>query len=638
MILAALPWSLGGGLVPVCENGAMLASMIKSSLQCRLCNRIGLVVLLCIVVTEAAILIPSYLSYERDLLLRLERVSRAAVASNYSTRPNATPQEILILSRTLERKGVIAGGVLFDANARKVGSFGDQPAIATEALLADKFITQRSADGRWYDVIWTTDTLKGRYSLIARLDAADVASELESFVWRIIGLVLLISFVVCAATMVIVARKVLLPLLKLRDNLTAASRDPTNIDKYRMPNNQTDELGQVVLAANRLLEQVSVAHRDSLYAMTAMADRSADAILAYDRYGDILYANLACVRMCGFDRVQELVSERLPSFDFELGGDPLSLPRSLGKGAYSREAFLIGRDGARTPVMINAARVPSDSRSPIRFYASITDISALRLAQDKLEQQNLELKGASRAKSEFLANMSHELRTPLNAIIGFSDIFLHGLFGPLGDRRYQEYAKDINDSGTHLLNIINDILDLSKVEAGKLELHEEALNLAELVRATLRLLGERAINHGVRMTEDLPDHFPHLHGDDRAVKQMLINLLSNAVKFTEEGGSVTVSARQDSGAITLTVADTGIGIHEDDIPTALEPFRQIDGSLSRQSSGTGLGLPLVKSLIELHGGTLTLVSKQGVGTTVILSFPPERTVNATAGTDTRSVA
>lgn len=616
----------------------MLVSMIKSSLRCRLCNRIGVFVLLSIIVTEAAILIPSYGSYERDLLLRLERVSRAAVAGSYSSRPDASPQEILTLSRILQRKGAIAGGMLFDATGHKIGSFGEQPDFTAQSLLADTFMTRRSADGRWYDAVWTTDTLEGSYSLIARLDAGDVISELEDFVWRIIGLVLLISTVVCAVTMAVVGRKVLLPLLDLRDNLTAASRDPTNIEKYRMPNKHTDELGQVVLAANRLLEQVSVAHRDSLYAMTAMADRSADAILAYDRYGDVLYANLACVRMCGFDRVQDLSSEHLPRFDFELGGDPLSLPRSLAKGAYSREAILIGREGKRTPVMINAARVPSDSRSPIRFYASITDISALRHAQEKLEQQNVELKSANRSKSEFLANMSHELRTPLNAIIGFSDIFLSGLFGPLGDPRYQEYAKDINDSGTHLLNIINDILDLSKVEAGKMELSEADLDVVDLVRSAVRLVRERASNGGLHITEDLPDHLPSLHGDDRAVKQMLINLLSNAMKFTEEGGSVTVSARQDAGAITLTVTDTGIGMREDEIPTALEPFRQIDGSLSRQTTGTGLGLPLVKSLIELHDGTLTLVSKQGVGTTVILSFPPERTIAASEDADKRSVA
>lgn len=616
----------------------MFASIVQSSLRCRLCNRIGIFVLLSIVAIEAAILIPSYRNYERDLLLRLESVSRAAVAGSHSSRVDVSAQDILTTNRILHRKGVIAGGVLFDAAGRKIGSFGEKPDFTDEVLLSDKFHSKRSDDGRWYDVVWPPSLLEAPYSLIARLDASDVVSELSAFVWRIIGLVLLLSVVVCAATMAVVGRKVLLPLLDLRDNLTAASRDPTNIDKYRMPNNQTDELGQVILAANRLLEQVSVAHRDSLYAMTAMADRSADAILAYDRYGDILYANLACVRICGFDRVQDLVAERLPRFDFELGGDPLSLPRSLTKGAYSREAILIGRDGRRVPVMINAARVPSDSRSPVRFYASITDISALRLAHEKLERQNLELKSANRAKSEFLANMSHELRTPLNAIIGFSDIFMHGLFGPLGDERYQDYAKDINDSGTHLLRIINDILDLSKVEAGKLELDEATLNVAELVQSAVRLVQERADNSGLRIVEDLPDHLPSLLGDDRAVKQMLINLLSNGMKFTDEGGSVTVSARQDAGAITLSVADTGIGMEEKDIPTALEPFRQVDGSLSRQRTGTGLGLPLVKSLIELHGGTLTLVSKPGVGTTVILSFPPERTIVEAAASDQRSVA
>jgi signal transduction histidine kinase len=328
----------------------------------------------------------------------------------------------------------------------------------------------------------------------------------------------------------------------------------------------------------------------------------------------------------------------LPAFEFGENTAAETLPDSLSSGAYSREAILVGGDRRRISVVVNAARVPRSSRSRMRYYASITDISALREAQERLKRQNVELRAASKAKSEFLANMSHELRTPLNAIIGFSAAFVNGLFGRLGDPRYQEYAQDINDSGNHLLRIINDILDLSKIEAGHMQLNDAHLKIPTVVNSVLPLVRERAAEANVRMTTDLPDDLPLLRADDRAVKQMLINLLSNAVKFTEAGGEITVAARHEHGAILLSVADTGIGMAPEDIPRALIAFGQVDGSLSRQHQGTGLGLPLVKSLVELHQGACDVDSAPGVGTTVTLSFPKERTVHPTSDGAVRSVA
>lgn len=232
---------------------------------------------------------------------------------------------------------------------------------------------------------------------------------------------------------------------------------------------------------------------------------------------------------------------------------------------------------------------------------------------------------ANRTKTEFLANMSHELRTPLNAIMGFSELMKGQMLGPVGNPTYVDYARDIHQSAAHLLQIINDILDLSKVEAGKIELDEQSIDMHALVDSALRLVGERAHEAGVTVSNEVPPEMPQLLADERLLKQILINLLSNSIKFTDKGGTVRVRAeREATGVIAISVADTGIGISEEDLPKVMEPFRQADSALSRKYEGTGLGLPLVKSFVELHRGVFELRSQLGVGTTATIRFPRDR--------------
>jgi signal transduction histidine kinase len=242
-----------------------------------------------------------------------------------------------------------------------------------------------------------------------------------------------------------------------------------------------------------------------------------------------------------------------------------------------------------------------------------------------------EADAASRAKSEFLANMSHELRTPLNAIIGFSEIIKLEMLGPLGTGRYRHYAQDIFDSGNHLLAVIGDILDISKVEAGEFELYAEPTDLEEIVEQSLRLVRERAEAAGVGIEVTIGRNLPQLLLDRRLIKQSLINLLSNAIKFSPEDGCVAVQAlRGPEGSVLLSVADSGIGIAEDDIPGVLQPFSQVENAFSRSHQGTGLGLPLAKSFIEAHGGRLEIDSRVGHGTRVTLHIPPQRVIEASA--------
>lgn len=250
-----------------------------------------------------------------------------------------------------------------------------------------------------------------------------------------------------------------------------------------------------------------------------------------------------------------------------------------------------------------------------------------------VQANEAELRGAMRAaeqaaqaKDEFLASVSHELRTPLNAILGFSEVLKTELFGPLGSERYRDYAGDIHTSGTHLLNVINDILDLSKVAAGKFELIEQVFNLEPLVRTTILLVQERADRGRVTIGVEVEPHLPALRADELRIKQILLNLLSNAVKFTPAGGQVWVILRQMSNRLEMVVGDTGIGMAPEEIPKAMAPFGQIERVLSRSHEGTGLGLPLVKALCDLHDAGLDVASVPGVGTVITVSFAADRLV------------
>ncbi len=266
------------------------------------------------------------------------------------------------------------------------------------------------------------------------------------------------------------------------------------------------------------------------------------------------------------------------------------------------------------------------------FVTLYSDATERRRAEDALRDAKEAAEIANRTKSAFLANMSHELRTPLNAIIGFSEIIEQELFGTIGSPRYKEYARDIHDSGTHLLNLINDILDVSKAEAGKIELQESSVRIGDVIDASIRLVGPRAREGGIKLSLPQYAHLPPLLADERRLKQVLLNLLSNAVKFTPSGGSVTLTANDEgAGGFVIRVIDSGIGMAGEDIPKALEPFGQVDSKLARKYEGTGLGLPLSKALVELHGGSLQIESEPGVGTTVTVVFPASRVVRQDSG-------
>ena len=275
------------------------------------------------------------------------------------------------------------------------------------------------------------------------------------------------------------------------------------------------------------------------------------------------------------------------------------------------------------------------TESEKRLKASVTDLQRSRkilevqtrqLSEmaEKYQEEKTRAEAANQAKSEFLANISHELRTPLNAIIGFSDIMTQEMFGPLGTDRYADYCKDIYSSGTYLLNVINDILDMSKIEAGRMSIETEVVNASEAAEDAARIITGAATEKNIAISADVADNL-HVDVDKRALKQVLLNLLANAVKFTPDNGTVTLKARPRGDKVRFEVADTGIGISERDIERLAKPFVQVENQFTKTHQGSGLGLAIARSLVELHGGKLAIESEVKKGTVVSFSLPLART-------------
>jgi PAS domain S-box-containing protein len=320
-------------------------------------------------------------------------------------------------------------------------------------------------------------------------------------------------------------------------------------------------------------------------------------------------------------RLSELLAEPSDTVDALAGNDGRRPFRDL-------EVKIADRDGKLRHVLLSGLPVYCPATgSFLGFRGTAQDVSELKWREEALLRAKEEAELANRTKSEFLASMSHELRTPLNAIIGFSDIMGNQMLGPLGNAQYEGYTKDISDSARHLLALINDILDAAKIEAGQMSLAEEIINPHGLIESVRRLVAPRAERANLSLQIRVPDSIPALRADKTKLKQILINLISNALKFTPEGGRIELVAEAaPSGEFVFIVSDTGIGIAAEDIPRAMAPFGQVDSRLSRKFEGTGLGLPLAKSLTELHGGEFLLVSEIDVGTTVTVRLPATRIV------------
>lgn len=357
----------------------------------------------------------------------------------------------------------------------------------------------------------------------------------------------------------------------------------------------------------------------------ALMNHAADAILVADGDGCLIEGNRRAEELLGYggEELAGLPLMRLYRPEDE-GRVNQILAELAGTGVVRvPDIAVVRRDGGEVPVDVAASMVTIGGRRVIQGI--LKDISLHKRIERELRGAKESAELADRAKSEFLANMSHELRTPLNAIIGFADVMRQELMGPLPVAQYRDYVRDIYRSGRHLLDLINEILDMSKIESGLIELHCEPVSVVDLVKTSLRLISERAAQAKVRLSVELPLRLPAIRVDERRMKQVLLNLLSNAVKFTPPGGRVAVgAAARSDGGLMISVTDSGIGMDAEGIATALKPFGQVESALSRRYDGTGLGLPLTKAFVELHDGRLVLESAPGKGTSAIVELPPER--------------
>ncbi len=403
-----------------------------------------------------------------------------------------------------------------------------------------------------------------------------------------------------------------------------------------------DENGQPLRMAGSITEitqimRAETAFRESQDQMRAISDNSPSLMYMKDTESRLVMVNRAFQKFYGAteeEAMGEDMGKWLSPDNAELFFDLDNKVLTTGKPQETRFEVL-RHDGKTRPMQSTEFPVFDHEHNIIGIGGIDTDIFERKRAEDSLLVAMDAAESANHAKSEFMANMSHELRTPLNAIIGFSEIMAGEIFGPVGSPQYRDYAQDINASGTHLLEIINNMLDLSKIEANKFDLQEQTVDVPHAVLSCVTLVEGRAEKQGVKIQTVISDKAPYLYCDERGLKQVLLNLMTNAVKFTPEGGSLTVETwSNENDGYVLRFRDTGIGIAPDDIPMVLTPFGQVESAHSRLQQGTGLGLPLTKSIVELHGGTFELQSEVGVGTTVTVSFPARRAVQELAATGT----
>jgi PAS domain S-box-containing protein len=398
---------------------------------------------------------------------------------------------------------------------------------------------------------------------------------------------------------------------------------------------QCDKLIALRSLLKDLEEQVShrtQALRSTEARLSAFMQNAPITMSVKDLDGRYLLVNRAAERLYGKDaaairgrRIGDIEPSRGAAAVTELEADM----RAAGK-AVTRE-ICYARDGGKRWYRHIKFPIPDESGATAAIGGIGVEITAAKIAQEELIEAKEHAEAANQAKSQFLANMSHELRTPLNAIIGFSEILARDALGPIGPDKVRAYAGDIHESGRLLLNIINDILDLSKIEAGRMELSEAPCDLADIARGALNLVANAAQAKSIRLVNAVPGDLPQVRADERALTQILLNLVTNAVKFTLPGGEIKVEAgRVNQGAvgdgIAIAVSDTGIGIASEDVPLVFSAFGQVQDAFVRGHEGAGLGLPIARALAEAQGGKLDLHSRLGIGTRVTLWLPKDRVI------------
>lgn len=388
-----------------------------------------------------------------------------------------------------------------------------------------------------------------------------------------------------------------------------------------------DVIGQADVSDQSILQRE---RDDAISLLTSVFDVSEIGIVVTDTDRQIVRVNESFIRVYGWSR-DELINADIIGLVTPDERDAVKrnyddLLKSGGHNAG--EMKIIRKEGSVANALFTAATIELSQKR--RFQVTtVMDITLRKQMEQSLLLAKEQADAANMAKSTFLANMSHELRTPMNAIIGFSEMILKETYGPLGNKKYSEYLGDILSSANHLLEIINEVLDMSKIEAGRIELDEGSVDVVGLIDSVSRMMASRAFDRNIVIAHDIQEGLPNLYADPQLVRQILINLMTNAIKFSRAGEQITVGARTlADGRLQITVFDQGVGIPKDKISQAMEPFGQVTKGPGYAGQGTGLGLPLAKAMAELHDGSLTLESDVGQGARVFVSFPARRVIAA----------
>ncbi|WP_193368302.1 sensor histidine kinase [Pelagibius marinus] len=612
-----------------------------------MCRRITLLVCLAILTVEMAFLPPTYVKRRDELRSHQEMEVLLTAKASLSWYEQHTPADILKRTWPTFEHVAVEGVALYAENGVLLGSQGRRPDLlsnegmrgpttAHEEQLTFRHFPEESGA---YEVLWPPSVSNLPFTVVARLGTAAIDAELNAYMFRVGVLILILSMAVSVVTVAVLGRSVLTPLLAIHKNLTAAHSDPVNAEQYKLDIKADNEIGETVTVLNALLSRLSAIRRSHVY---EREKRFQDFVASSSDWFWEMDENL---RFCFFsDRytdvtgVPETVLLGKTREETGIPGVDQSIWQQHLNDLHSHRPFRNFVHPRQRPngdvVWLSINGDPwFDGDGNFRGYRGTgRDITDQMAIQEALRTAKEEAEAANRTKSEFLANISHELRTPLNAIIGFSEVMLAGEKTPGANPRHHGYLEDIHSSGLHLLSLINDILDLSKIEAGADELDEEAVDAAELARAVLRVVRQRAETSGVTIEWSGDMQLPLLFADERKLKQALLNLMTNAIKFTPSGGRVRMSIRcsAEEGFI-FEVTDNGIGMAPEDIPTALRQFGQIDSALNRKYEGTGLGLPLTSALVELHGGRLEVESQLGEGTKVSIHLPAGRILERGSG-------
>jgi len=376
-------------------------------------------------------------------------------------------------------------------------------------------------------------------------------------------------------------------------------------------------------------DTVERAREGRVQELEAILDTATDGVVLFDESGRIISLNRSAEALFGYHQREvagNLVTILLAPESHKAALDYLEGLRSPGLAGLlndGREVLGRERQGGTIPLFMTMGQVGGGEGAGRKFCAVLRDMTTFKKAEGELVGARRAAEQASAQKSDLLAKISHEIRTPLNAIIGFAEVMLEERFGPIGNDRYKEYLRDVHASGSHVISLVNDLLDLAKIEAGRLELSFTGVNLNDLVASCVALLQPQAMRDRIVMRTSFASKLPPVVADERSVRQVVLNLVSNAIKFTDAGGQVIVStAMTDRGEVAVRVRDTGIGMTAEEVEAALEPFRQI--ATSRRTGGTGLGLPLTKALVEANRGAMHISSHPNEGTLVEVIFPPTR--------------